>query len=144
MCRRFALLAVAAALLGACNAGDTGSGSASCASAIEYDRHQYLGHAAHVAPGDLGQELGEARIPPCNDTGDASGSGEAIAAMEIQGVSPEVAVAASYSSDVIFVRVDHPFESLPEQVRRLLTHGGQDARGQVPFLSRTGVPGQPW
>lgn len=59
--------------------------------------------------------------PRANDTNDASEAGEATVAVEIEGVSPEVAVAVTYSKDVIFIREDYPFESLPGGAKRLLT-----------------------
>ena len=116
--RSLVIVLVASAALGAC---DSGSGvSASCASAIRYDGQDYSGHAAKVTPSDLGAELGKARIPACNDTGEFSDREEEVMAVEIKGVSPSVAVAVSYSDRVIFMRKDQPFASAPQEVLRLL------------------------
>jgi hypothetical protein len=129
---RLVFVALAAGpLLAACSPGGAGtgssggggSGSASCAAGIEYDGHDYSGYAAEVAPSDLGEQLGAARIPPCNDTNGASEDGEAVVAVRIKGVPPEVAVAVTYSNSTIFIREGTSFESLPEQVKRLLPAG---------------------
>ena len=121
MRRGLLCVALASGLLAACTSGGTGSGSASCAAALTYDGRVYVGHAAAVVADDLGRALGGARIPPCHDTTDASGAGEETGAVEIKGVSPDVAGAAAYSNGVIFVREDYPFASLPEAARRLLS-----------------------
>ena len=118
--RNLVIVLVASAALGACDSGSAVSGSASCASAIKYDGQDYSGHSAKVTPSDLGAELGKARIPACNDTGEFSDREEEVVALEIKGVSPSVAVAVSYSDSVIFMRKDQPFESAPQEVLRLL------------------------
>ena len=118
--RSLVIILVASAALGACDSGSGVSASASCASAIRYDGQDYSGHAAKVTPSDLGAELGKARIPACNDTGEFSDRQEEVMAVEIKGVSPSVAVAVSYSDRVIFMRKDQPFASAPQEVLRLL------------------------
>ena len=118
--RSLVIILVASAALGACDSGSGVSASASCASAIRYDGQDYSGHAAKVTPSDLGAELGRARIPACNDTGEFSDRQEEVMAVEIKGVSPSVAVAVSYSDRVIFMRKDQPFASAPQEVLRLL------------------------
>ena len=118
--RSLVIVLVASAALGACDSGSGVSASTSCASAIRYDGQDYSGHAAKVTPSDLGAELGKARIPACNDTGEFSDRQEEVVAVEIKGVSPSVAVAVSYSDRVIFMRKDQPFASAPQEVLRLL------------------------
>ena len=120
-CRSLLLALAAIAVLGACDSGGRSSGSASCASAIKYDRSDYVGHSADVAPEDHGRELGGARIPACNDTGGpAGGGGEEIVVVELKGVPPAVAVGVTYSDKVIFIRAEYPLDSLPAAVKRLL------------------------
>lgn len=113
------VLAVSAAVA-ACDSGSGVSASASCASLIKYDGQDYFGHSAKVRPSDLGPELGRARIPACNDTGGSSGRDEEVVAVEIEGVSPSVAVAVTCTDHVIFTRKDQPIGSLPVGVMRLL------------------------
>ena len=119
-CRGLVLVLAACVTLGACDSGSGVSALASCASAITYEGQDYFGHSARVTPSDLGAELGTARIPACNDTGGSSDREEEVVAVEIKGVSPSVAVAVTYSKNVIFTRKDQRFESLPETVLRLL------------------------
>ena len=114
------LALVAGAVLGACNAGGSGSGAGGCVSAIAFDGRDYFGHAASVAADDRGRRLGDARVPACNDTNGADEDDSTTVAVALAGVSPDVAVAVSYADDVIFIRKDYDFGSLPENVLRLL------------------------
>lgn len=118
--RSLIVVLAAWAALGACDSGSGVSVSASCASTIKYDGQDYFGHSAKVMPSDLGAELGQARVPACNDTGGSSERDKDVVAVEIKGVSPSVAVAVTYSDSVIFVRKDQPFGSAPRNVLRLL------------------------
>lgn len=118
--RSLLIVLAASVALGACDPGSGVSGSAACASSIEYAGQDYIGHSAVVTPSDLGAELGKARIPACNDTGGSSERDEEVVAVEIKGVSPSVAVAVTYDDSVIFTRKDQSLGSLPETVKRLL------------------------
>lgn len=118
--RSLVIVLAACAALGACDSGSGVSGSASCASTITYDGQDYFGHSAKVTPTDLGEELGKARIPACNDTGGSSERDDDVVAVAIKGVSPSVAVAVTDSNSVIFIRKDQSFGSAPQEVLRLL------------------------
>ena len=114
------LALVAGAALGACDSGASGSGAGGCAATIEFAGRDYFGHSANVGPADLGRKLGEARVPACNDTNGADEDDGTIVAVEISGVSPDVAVAVSDVDGAIFIRKDSDFVSLPADVLRLL------------------------
>lgn len=107
-------------LAAGCNAGSNVSGAGSCVAAIEYAGHTYVGHAAKVPPKALGAKLGAAIIPACNDANSSGGRDEDIVAVEIIGVPPEVAIAATYDDRAIFIRQGSDFESLPPTVLDLI------------------------
>lgn len=117
--RSLLIVLAATVALGGCDSGSGGAASAACASSIKYGGQDYFGHAAKFTPSDLGAELGEARIPACNDTGGSSARDEEVVAVDIKGVSPSVAV-ASYSDSLIFMRKDQSFGAAPQEVLRLL------------------------
>ncbi|WP_327697377.1 DUF6281 family protein [Streptomyces sp. NBC_00459] len=115
-CVRMVLAAVLVALsASACTlsgdgdgGGDDGSAS-SCASLVEYRNHMYSG--AEAKGFTTGRVLGTATLPPCDDTPNDGGDGEAapasVTAFEIAGVDPDVAIAVEQKDgDVIFVNTD--------------------------------------
>ncbi|MFJ5266247.1 DUF6281 family protein [Streptomyces sp. NPDC088387] len=101
-----------------CAAPDGGGGeaSASCAALVEYGNSRYVGTEAKGFA--LGERLGAASLPPCDDTPGDDSDGETAptptTAYEIKGVDPGVAIAVERSADdVIYVNVDSATE-LPE------------------------------
>jgi hypothetical protein len=112
--------AAALVLVAGCNAGSTGSGAGACEATIEYAGRTYLGHAAEVPPKALGEQLGPGVIPACNDTNASGERDEAVVVVELIGVPPEVAIAATYSDSTVFIRQGSDFESLPPTVRDLI------------------------
>jgi len=93
-------------------AGDTaevggGGAAASCAMLVEYDGHRYLGTAVEAAavPGD---SIGNATIPPCNDTGGAGTTipAEQVEITSVEGVPPSVAIMLAGKKNVVLVRDD--------------------------------------
>lgn len=107
-------------LVAGCNAGSTGSGAGGCAATVEYAGRTYFGHAAEVPPSALGEQLGSGIIPACNDTNASGGRAEDVVVVELIGVPPEVAIAATYSDTTVFIRQGSDFESLPPTLRDLI------------------------
>jgi len=85
----------------------SGVSSASCAMLVEYDGHTYLGTAVEAAP-VAGDSIGDATIPPCNDTGGAGTTipAEQVDVTSVQGVPPSVAIMVAGRNDVVLVRDD--------------------------------------
>ena len=84
-----------------------GVASASCAMLVEYDGHTYLGSAVEAAPVP-GDSIGNATIPPCNDTGGAGTTipAEQVEVTEVEGVPPTIAIMLAGRTDVVLVRDD--------------------------------------
>ncbi len=73
-----------------------------------------------MPPKALGAQLGAAVIPACNDTNDSGERDEDVVVVELIGVPPEVAIAATYTDSTVFIRQGSDFESLPRTVRDLI------------------------
>ncbi|MFI1567143.1 DUF6281 family protein [Streptomyces sp. NPDC020490] len=107
----------------ASGSGGDGGSAASCAYLVRYQERTYLGTG--VAGFTIGEELGAATIPPCDDTPDDDSDGrttpDLTTAYSIKGVDPSVAIALERAGDdVMFVDVDSG-KSLPE-IKELI-HG---------------------
>jgi uncharacterized protein DUF6281 len=114
--------ATALALVAAAGCGDSQhspeeavGGSASCAPALEYDGHLYLGYRAgeRVVP-DV--PLGRGSLPSCDDVGpDVDPEpAEDIEVAGIVDVPPSVAVLwQDRGDDLVYVREDAEIDSLP-------------------------------
>ncbi|CCK28280.1 putative secreted protein [Streptomyces davaonensis JCM 4913] len=95
---------------------DTGEAAASCAYVIDYDNRHY----SDVANIDyrLGEKLGTATQPPCDDTpghGDDGEPAHRITAYAVQGLDPAIAIAVGDApDDVILVAVREGGELPPE------------------------------
>ena len=96
-----------------------GVASASCAMLVEYDGHTYLGSAVGAAPVP-GDSIGNATIPPCNDTGGAGTTipAEQVEVTSVQGVPPTVAIMLAGRNDVVLVREDVKPHDLQEYFPR--------------------------
>jgi hypothetical protein len=86
---------------------------------VEYDGHTYLGTAVEATPVP-GDSIGNATIPPCNDTG---GAGTTIPAEQVEvtsaeGVPPSVAIMLAGRNDVVLVRDDVKPQDLQEYFPR--------------------------
>ncbi|MDW4908990.1 DUF6281 family protein [Streptomyces sp. ADMS] len=121
---RFAGAMLAAAMASAaCSSGSSGAdeGAASCAYLIRYEGRTYQ-DVANVEF-TIGQHLGDATLPACNDTGgqdDAQESGTTLTAYEVDGISPKVAVAVGGTpEDAVLVAVRSGTE-LPADVKKLI------------------------
>ncbi|WP_328493204.1 DUF6281 family protein [Streptomyces sp. NBC_00414] len=123
------LSAVLVGLSVACtSSSDSGGESASsCAYLAEYRNRTYSG--AEADGFTLGDKLGTATLPPCDDTPNDDSDGEAAAsttAHAIEGVDPGIAIALEQApDDVIFVNLDSPTK-LPE-IKKMIR--SQAARG---------------
>ncbi|WP_328501078.1 DUF6281 family protein [Streptomyces sp. NBC_00457] len=95
---------------------DGGESASSCAYRAEYQNRTYSG--AEVRGFTLGNKLGAATLPPCDDTPSDDSDGQATptstTAYAIEGVDPSIAIGLEQASDdVIFVNVDSDTK-LPE------------------------------
>ncbi|WP_328905142.1 DUF6281 family protein [Streptomyces sp. NBC_00234] len=122
--RRSAGLLVAAAMVmsvAACTA-DGGGDGASCVAQYTYQdiTYQDVGNVKFT----LGKKLGVATEPPCEDTGGRGKSeepaGSTETAYEVDGISPEVAIAVGGTPETArFFAVDSG-SGLPPEVRKLI------------------------
>ncbi|WP_051741182.1 DUF6281 family protein [Streptomyces xylophagus] len=122
------LTAVLATMSVACtsssNSSDDGESASSCAYVVDYRSHRYSG--AEAKGFTVGDKLGAATLPPCDDTPGDDSDGQtaptSTTAYAIKGVDPSVAIALDQSSDddVIFVNVDSD-KKLPE-IKKLIQH----------------------
>ncbi|MFI1360422.1 DUF6281 family protein [Streptomyces sp. NPDC020898] len=118
-------LLAAAMASAACTSGSGGGvadeGSASCAYQILYEGRTYQ-DVANVKF-TIGEQLGDAILPPCDDTGgqdEVEESGTTLTAYEVTGISPKVALAVGGThDDVIFVAAYSGTE-LPADVQKLI------------------------
>ncbi|MGW2832661.1 DUF6281 family protein [Streptomyces sp. NPDC001286] len=104
----------------ACTADSSdGEDAGSCAYQIRYQGRTYSDVAnVHFV---VGKKLGDATNPPCDDTGgDIKDPAEAVPAYEVDGLSPEVAIAVGDTpSEAKFVAV-YSGSELPPEVKKLL------------------------
>jgi len=118
-----AVLAVAALASATCTSGSnsTDEGSASCAYQVLYQGRTYQ-DVANVEF-TIGEQLGEATLPPCDDTGgqDETGeSGTTLTVYAVDGISPKAAVAVGETPDeAVFVAVRSGAE-IPADVKKLI------------------------
>jgi len=118
------LAAVTATMSVACTSpgsSDGGESASSCVYQVKYGNRTYSG--AEAKGFTLGDKLGAATLPPCDDTPNDDNDGQttptSTTAYEIKGVDPSVAIAVEQSSDdVIFVNVDSDTK-LPE-IKKLI------------------------
>jgi hypothetical protein len=101
---------------GAVNEGDVLSeGGGSCALIVTFRGERYVGRQVLVEP-PMGEGLGEAVIPACNDSngGDSVGE-ERIPIVELNGTDPSVAVVWEGQPSSILVRED--IDALPPELQ---------------------------
>ncbi|MDN0200574.1 DUF6281 family protein [Streptomyces sp. S.PNR 29] len=120
-CPAWVLLATA--LSAACTSVPDGGGDAapSCAYVVEYDSRRYMGWAETDLP--VGESLGGATRPACDDTPDDGDDGEGptlTTAFAVRGVDPNIAIAvAEDPGEYRLAVVDHVKE-LPPELRKLI------------------------
>jgi uncharacterized protein DUF6281 len=123
--QRAALVLMTVALAACCdplepsravNEGDVLSeGEGSCALSVTFRGERYEGRRVLVEP-PLGEGLGEAVIPACNDpNGGGSAGDERIPVVELKGTDPSVAVVWEGQPSSIFVRED--IDPLPSELQ---------------------------
>lgn len=100
---------------------DGGESASSCAYVVDYQTHRYSGTEARGFT--IGDKLGAAALPPCDDTPSDGSDGQtaptSTTAYAIEGVDPSVAITLEQASDdVIFINVDSDMK-LPE-IRKLI------------------------
>jgi len=112
------LITMAALLVGSCSTDEGSRGSGMCAFVVHFRGHAYDAVQVSVEP-IPGRSLGEAVLPGCNDTGDASPKpDEYLEVAELPGVDPNIAVVWSTAPDRIFVR--QGLDALPPEVAQLV------------------------
>ncbi|MZF90082.1 DUF6281 family protein [Streptomyces sp. SID5643] len=119
--------ALLAATLLSLSAGCTGASpdaearpQASCAYVIEYDSRTYLGREETDVP--VGESLGSATRPACDDTpGDGDdGEGRALmTAFAVKGVDPAVAIAVAEDPGAYRLVVADTVTELPPELRKV-------------------------
>lgn len=103
--------------------GGVSSGTGQCVAVLEFEGRSYVGQSAKVAPWARGPELGGAVLPSCDDgNGPGAGPDEKVTVVELVEVPSDLAVAVTYSEDVVFVRegTDITDAALPARLRELL------------------------
>jgi hypothetical protein len=122
--------------------GNVGADEGDCASSVRYKGHIYGWSDVEVAPRE-GRPVGEAGFY-CNLLEAAAGAApdQEIELAEIEGVSPEIALAWRQHSDMVFVR--EGFDRLPPEVSRLMRAPKCDPRDEPielagPWLAIRGV-----
>ncbi|WP_018547851.1 DUF6281 family protein [Streptomyces sp. LaPpAH-108] len=122
--RRAFLAAVVVALCASCAGAPSSNGggaAADCAYRVAYDGRQYAGlpHAEF----EVGEKLGPAVLPPCDDTpsdGDGPETPEPRTAYAVKGVDPRIAITLEDApGGVLLVAVDAR-KALPPEVAKLL------------------------
>ncbi|MET9380317.1 DUF6281 family protein [Streptomyces sp. NPDC002928] len=119
------LAAVVVTTSAACTVSDDDGGdksAPSCAYVIDYQNRRYS--ARESAEITVGDKLGAATIPSCEDSPNYDPDGRtppsSTIAYAIEGVDPAVAISVSDASkDIIFVNVESD-EDLPPEVSRLI------------------------
>ncbi|MFJ4688713.1 DUF6281 family protein [Streptomyces sp. NPDC091377] len=84
----------------ACTAGGGGQGAASCAFTVRYQERTYLD--VSDVEFTVGERLGDATLPPCDDTGGSDVTEETattLSAYAVDGIPPEVALAVGDAPD---------------------------------------------
>jgi hypothetical protein len=119
---RFALCI--AAMLSACGL-TVGPALASCVFLIEWNGVLY-DPWSNEPPVSLGKSVGQARVPSCNDTGQAGCEREqdgSIEVFRVAGVDPHVALAAHGSAGQDLFLADGFFPQLPDHPLHTLIYG---------------------
>jgi hypothetical protein len=113
--------------LGGCGGNATnGEGDASCAAIVLYEGRTYVGSGVRVAPRE-GKRIGTGVLPGCDDGGGRT-LDEEIELAEIEGVSPEIAVA--WHGDPSGVYISKSVDRLPRELRRLMRAPNCDPRDE--------------
>ena len=94
---------------------------AMCLLSVDYDGHKYIG-ARVLAPPEYRRSLGEAKVPPCNDTpGEVDDApAQPVEVFALEGVAPEIAIAMRDQPDTVLIRDDVDQENLPPALAKLM------------------------
>lgn len=103
--------------------GGGGEQAASCVYSVRFQDRTYR-DVANVEF-TLGEKLGSATIPPCEDTGGQDRDkdeepGEATTAYAVDGISPHAAVAVGDSPDDTTFMAAYSGSELPPEIRKLI------------------------
>ncbi|MBO0917433.1 DUF6281 family protein [Streptomyces laculatispora] len=101
---------------------DGGESASSCAALVKYQNRTYLGRANVKVT--VGEKLGTATEPPCDDTPndgqDEPATPASRTAYAVEGVDPGIAIWVEGSSDdVLFIAADSG-KKLPPEVEKLI------------------------
>ena len=131
--------------LGGCgsNTASVGGSDADCALLVRYQGQTYVGQGVQVAPRE-GSLIGTGVLPGCVD-GDGPEPDEEIELAEIEGVSPEIALAWHEHGGTVFVL--EGVNELPRELRRLMRAPKCDPRDEPielagPWLGILGADGR--
>ncbi|MEU6542749.1 DUF6281 family protein [Streptomyces sp. NPDC046859] len=117
------MVMVVAVLTAACSAqGGGGEAEGDCAIVATYGDRTYT----EVANVDfrIGDALGTAEFPPCNDTPsvDDDTAGHEATAYAVDGLDPRIAIAMRYTPDEVMLLAIQAGGSLPPEVKNLTRH----------------------
>ncbi|MFF6875309.1 MULTISPECIES: DUF6281 family protein [unclassified Streptomyces] len=99
---------------------DEAQPQASCAYVIEYDSRRYLGREVTDVP--VGESLGSATRPACDDTPGDGDDGEGpvlMTAFALRGVDPAVAIAVAEDPGAYRLAVADSVKELPPALRKM-------------------------
>ena len=103
-----------------------GGAAGACIAALEFQGQMYEGHAVNNAP-EVGESLGDATFPPCNDTPGASEEATTSEVAAIKGVNPDRAiVVVAQARDMVWVKAG---TGLPESLEGLMARATCDDEG---------------
>ncbi|MFE2043363.1 DUF6281 family protein [Streptomyces sp. NPDC059477] len=113
--------AVTVAVSASCASPSGGESESSCEYRVEYDRRVY----SDLANADfkIGEELGPATVPPCDDTpgdGNSPVSPDLTIAYAVEGVDPSIAIAVDDAPDGVLFIAKALENDLPPEVKRLV------------------------
>ncbi|CAL9346287.1 hypothetical protein SUDANB176_00379 [Streptomyces sp. enrichment culture] len=114
------MAAVTVVVSAGCASSSDGEPEASCEFRVEYDKRMYSDVAN--AEFEIGEKLGPAVLPPCDDSSDDGGdqaSPDSTVAYAIEGVDPGIAIAVDDAPDDVLFVVDSG-NGLPPEVEKLI------------------------
>ncbi|OEJ29899.1 hypothetical protein AS594_33585 [Streptomyces agglomeratus] len=105
----------------ASSSGGGGESASTCAFMVEYDKRRYIADNTDISVGD---ELGAASRPPCDDTPNDNSDGKTTAssttAYTVEGVDPALAIAVGDSPDDVRLVVIDSGKELPPEIKKMI------------------------
>ncbi|OEJ36196.1 hypothetical protein AR457_33745 [Streptomyces agglomeratus] len=106
----------------ASSSGGGGESASTCAFMVEYDKRRYIG--TDNTDISVGDELGAASRPPCDDTPNDNSDGKTTAssttAYTVEGVGPALAIAVGDAPDDVRLVVIDSGKELPPEIKKMI------------------------